>query len=255
MELQELYECSHEETRLFHGYASQVEYLTTMHYIHMYAKKHARILEIGAGCGAYSLALAEEGYHVTAIEPVKRHVEVMQSRKTAAMDLTILQSDAAHLSHEWIASFDLVLCLGPLYHLKEEAQQLEAIEAACRVCCNKGILMFAYIPHDMVIASETMHVEGFLTSDEVASKTLQLQSNSFVFHDEQTVENLFHQFPLCKQKHVAADGLAELMSERINRFSAEEFDIWMQYHLKTCEKPSFLGHSNHNLFIAQKNDG
>ena len=62
MNLQELYEDFHEETRLFQGYASQVEYLTTMQYIHMYAKRPARILELGAGCGAYSLALAKEGF-------------------------------------------------------------------------------------------------------------------------------------------------------------------------------------------------
>ena len=35
-----------------------------------------RILEIGAGCGAYSLRLAEEGFHITAMDPVKRHIEI-----------------------------------------------------------------------------------------------------------------------------------------------------------------------------------
>ena len=69
MELQELYEHFEEEKRLFHGYASQVEYLTTMHYIHQYANTQAQILEIGAGCGAYSLALAKEGYSLTAVPP------------------------------------------------------------------------------------------------------------------------------------------------------------------------------------------
>lgn len=99
--------------------------------------------------------------------------------------------------------------------------------------------MFAYIPHDMVMATETMHVEGFLTGDEIDAKTLQLYNDPFVFHDEQSIDELFHPFPLEKLKHVAADGLAELMSERINRFTAEEFQVWMRYHLKTCEKPSF----------------
>ena len=153
------------------------------------------------------------------------------------MDITILECDAAHLPEDWNSKFDMVLCFGPLYHLSRTQEQLQAIEAACRVCKNKGILMFAYIPHDMVMATETMHVEGFLTGDEFDTKTLQLHNDPFVFHDEQSIDELFHPFPLEKLKHVAADGLAE----------------WMRYHLKTCEKPSFLGHSNHNLFIAQKN--
>lgn len=146
MELQELYEHFEEEKRLFHGYASQVEYLTTMHYIHQYANTQAQILEIGAGCGAYSLALAKEGYSLTAVEPVKKHVQIMESRKTRDMDITILECDAAHLPEDWNSKFDMVLCFGPLYHLSKTQEQLQAIEAACRVCKNKGILMFAYIP-------------------------------------------------------------------------------------------------------------
>ena len=165
MELQELYEHFEEEKRLFHGYASQVEYLTTMHYIHQYANTQAQILEIGAGCGAYSLALAKEGYSLTAVEPVKKHVQIMESRKTRDMDITILERDAAHLPEDWNSKFVMVLGFGPLYHLSKTQEQLQAIEAACRVCKNKGILMFAYIPHDMVMATETMHVEGFLTGD------------------------------------------------------------------------------------------
>ena len=252
MNLQELYEDFHEETRLFQGYASQVEYLTTMQYIHMYAKRPARILELGAGCGAYSLALAKEGFCVTAVEPVDRHVELLKAGKTATMDFTILQSDAAHLPDDWTDTFDMVLCLGPLYHLKEKEQQLQAIASACRVCRKGGILLLAYIPHDMVLASEAMHLEGFLTGDAFDHETLQLHNDPFVFHDEQHIEELFQPFPLIKKKHIAADGLAELMSERINRFTAAEFAVWMRYHLKTCEKPSFLGHSNHNLFITEK---
>ncbi len=104
MELQELYEHFEEEKRLFHGYASQVEYMTTMHYIHQYANTQAQILEIGAGCGAYSLALAKEGYSLTAVEPVKKHVQIMESRKTRDMDITILECDAAHLPRTGIQS-------------------------------------------------------------------------------------------------------------------------------------------------------
>ena len=133
MELQDLYEHFEEEKRLFRGYASQVEYLTAMHYIHQYANTQAQILDIGAGCGAYSLALAKEGYSLTAVEPVKKHVQIMESRKTKDMDITILERDVAHLPKDWNSKFDMVLCFGPLYHLSETQQQLEAIEAACRV--------------------------------------------------------------------------------------------------------------------------
>ena len=52
---------------LKHG---MVEFLSTMHYIKKYLKKGDKILEIGAGTGRYSHALAREGYSVDAVEGI-----------------------------------------------------------------------------------------------------------------------------------------------------------------------------------------
>ena len=52
-------------TKSRHG---QLEYCTTMSYIHRYATGQSKILEVGAGTGRYSIALAKEGMDVTAVE-------------------------------------------------------------------------------------------------------------------------------------------------------------------------------------------
>ena len=60
----------------------QVEFITTMHYIHEFLKdkKEAKILEVGAGCGRYSIALANESYDVTALELVKHNLRVIEKK-------------------------------------------------------------------------------------------------------------------------------------------------------------------------------
>ncbi|MBO4391703.1 MAG: SAM-dependent methyltransferase, partial [Clostridia bacterium] len=67
--LDEYYASRDEEKRLLsqHG---QLEYLTTMKYIHECISQinTPNILEVGAGTGRYSVALAKEGYSVTAVE-------------------------------------------------------------------------------------------------------------------------------------------------------------------------------------------
>ena len=66
-----------EETR-FATFSQQIEYITTMKYIDKYLKPGAKILEVGAGTGAYSIELAKKCYDVTAIELVPRNIEIMK---------------------------------------------------------------------------------------------------------------------------------------------------------------------------------
>ena len=77
--IEKYYNKFNEEKRLDsrHG---QVEYITSMKYIHKYLEQlgkkpeEIKLLDIGAGTGRYSVPLAEEGYDVTAVELVKHNL-------------------------------------------------------------------------------------------------------------------------------------------------------------------------------------
>ena len=57
-QVQKIYEFFDENSRLNHSKAAQVEFLTNLSYIERYLKPGAKILDIGAGAGEYSLYLA-----------------------------------------------------------------------------------------------------------------------------------------------------------------------------------------------------
>lgn len=80
-ELEKYYNKFCEDKRLTRKYG-QVEYLTSMKYIHEYIgdNANAKILDVGAGTGRYSVQLANEGYDVTAIELVKHNLGVLRSK-------------------------------------------------------------------------------------------------------------------------------------------------------------------------------
>ena len=78
-EIIEYYNHYDEERRLMRK-SHMPEYLTTMRYIEKYLNNGAKIIEIGAGTGRYSLALADLGYDVTAIELVPHNIDIMRKK-------------------------------------------------------------------------------------------------------------------------------------------------------------------------------
>ncbi|WP_405586005.1 class I SAM-dependent methyltransferase [Streptomyces sp. NBC_01092] len=99
----------------------------------------ARILDVGGGPGAHAQWLVEDGYALHLIDPIARHIE--QARKTGA---TVELGDARRLTAE-DASYDVVLMLGPLYHLVERADRDQALSEARRVLKPGGLLAAAGI--------------------------------------------------------------------------------------------------------------
>ena len=88
----------------------------------------AIILDVGGGPGAYALWLAELGYEVHLIDPVASLVAHAQacSQMAARGIKSCSIGDARAL--EWKSnSVDAVLELGPLYHLVQRADRLEAL--------------------------------------------------------------------------------------------------------------------------------
>lgn len=99
----------------------------------------ARIVDVGGGPGTHARWLADEGYGVHLLDVVPLHVE--QAR---AAGISADEGDARSLPFEG-ASADVVLLLGPLYHLTERADRLQALTEAKRVVRPDGIVAVAAV--------------------------------------------------------------------------------------------------------------
>ena len=113
-------------TKSRHG---SVEFTTNMKYIRAYVPQGARILDVGAGTGVYSMALAMDGYDVHAIELVEHNIEVFRSNLAACgAEIPVEQGNAMDLSRFSDGSFDAVLLFGPLYHLYTKEDKLTVLD-------------------------------------------------------------------------------------------------------------------------------
>ncbi len=102
----------------------------------------ADVLDVGGGAGVYAAWLAERGYRVHLVDPVPLHVTQAAAVAAGMGDaFSVAAGDARQLA-EPDRSQDVVLLLGPLYHLTERAERLLALREARRVL-RPGGLVFA----------------------------------------------------------------------------------------------------------------
>jgi ubiquinone/menaquinone biosynthesis C-methylase UbiE len=106
----------------------------------------AVILDVGGASGVYAFPLATQGYEVHLIDPVELHLEQARSYADASgIRLTsITRGDARHVELP-SASADSVLLFGPLYHLVDTADRLQALREANRILRHNGVLFAAAI--------------------------------------------------------------------------------------------------------------
>ena len=121
--INEIYNSFSEDNRLKDSRQGQLEYAVTMNYIHKYLKRGDRVLEIGAGTGRYSIALAKEGYNVSSVELVENNLNVLKNNARGLDNIEAYQGDALDLGRFDDNSFDVTLSFGPMYHLFEAADQ------------------------------------------------------------------------------------------------------------------------------------
>jgi SAM-dependent methyltransferase len=103
-----------------------------------------RILDVGGGPGVHAKWLAELGHHVILVDPMPRHVEAAQALADSGLPITACTGDARRLTHA-DDTFDAVLMLGPLYHLTERRDRLQAWREALRVVKPGGVVIAAAI--------------------------------------------------------------------------------------------------------------
>ena len=154
-QLEEYYNKFNEEKR-FDSRHGQVEYRVSMKYIHDYldeaasrfggaesdaARSQVRLLDIGAGTGRYSVALAEEGYDVTAVELVRYNLGVLKKKGSS---VRAMQGNAMNLKKLESDSFDVTLLFGPMYHLFGFEDKRKALHEAKRVTKPGGVILVAY---------------------------------------------------------------------------------------------------------------
>ena len=244
-----------EDKRLLsrHG---QVEFTTTIKYINEYLKDYdnPKILEVGAGTGRYSCYFANEGYDVSAIELVKNNLGVLKAKKTS---VKAYLGNAIDLSRFKDNSFDIVLLLGPMYHLISFDDKIQALKEAKRVLKENGKIIISYCMNDysvIMYGFKENHILECIKNGQIDEnfKTHSKEENLYSYVSLEDIEKLNDIVELKRIKIIAQDGPTDYIRDVLNKMNDETFKTFIKYHLSTCERYDLLGASSHTLDILEK---
>ena len=237
-----------------------VEYLTTMRYIEKHLRPGMRILEVGAGTGRYSHALARKGYAVDAVELVEHNIEVFRRNTLESENITIVQGDARDLSGFGDDTYDITLLLGPMYHLFTVEDQKRALSEAIRVTKKGGIIFAAYCGNDATIVQFCFQ-RGMIRDeryrslvDPVTFKASSDPAELFQLYRKEEIDALMEGAPVRRLHYVGSDLATNYMRAEIDGMEDELFQLYLAYHFSVCERTDLVGASHHILDIFRKDE-
>lgn len=252
-EIRAYYETGVERERLTEGY-SRVEFERTKEILARYVPSEpARVLDVGGGPGAYAEWLAVQGHMVRLVDATPLHVE--QALQLAQGRFSAILGDARALD-EADGSYDVVLLLGPLYHLIEREDRLNALREAHRVLRPGGLVAAAAISRFASLLDGLLHHYlsdprfWVIVEDDLADGQHRSAGDFFTtafFHHPDELATELESAGFLLDSMFGVEGPGWLLID-----TAESLDDIVRVARAVESEPSIIGASSHLLAIGRK---
>jgi hypothetical protein len=259
MGIVEYYSNYDEKGRMFRTKARSIEYLTTLRKLGPYYGAGSSILEMGAAYGAYTGHFVGKGMRILATDLVPRFVESLGAEFGGRPNFRSMILDANDLSPLGGEGFDLVLCLGPYYHIQERERRLRLLEGLKGHLKDGAALAISYINRNFAFPLYYRlgkplgrnEIELFEASQfgKLSDFDTFMGYSYFTSPEEIEAEVAEAGYAICED--IGTDGFYGFMSESVELLSEAQFEDFLEHHCRTCGTPSIVGASNHGLVICR----
>lgn len=241
-----------------------VEYAITRRYLLRFIEEGATVADIGTGVGHYSELLASCGSKIHLVDVTPRLLEAAKERLTnaglEARILSVTHASATDLSFLADASCDVVLMLGPFYHLSLPEERRQAAAEAWRVL-RKGGLLFAAGINRMTMLSwiykdgpgdileEWEWLEPYVKTGNLLAPETGVPP---IWHLTTIAEFRADFTDFQERALVGIESFAQGNEENLLTLTPEKAQIWLDLIEQTGRTPEGLGMTGHFLYIGQK---
>jgi ubiquinone/menaquinone biosynthesis C-methylase UbiE len=244
-----------EDNRATSSRSQSLEFHYTKKAMDVYITSDSRVLEIGCGTGYYAMHYADKCKEYVGVDLFPPHIEIF-NKKIVDNNLTNVScqvGDATNLENISDISFDVVLCLGPMYHLQADERKLVFAECK-RVCKPGGVIAFAYVNKVGVYIGACVLMSEKYPNNRANDCVLGLGINDddapFYFSMPEEMEESAARHGLVKIRNVGTDSFITMNA--VDQMDDEKFAHYMVLAEEMFKHESCTGMSNHALLICRK---
>jgi ubiquinone/menaquinone biosynthesis C-methylase UbiE len=246
----------HEDLRSTSSRANSLEF----HYTKKFASQHispaTSVIELGCGAGYYGVYFADKCKEYVGIDLSPENINAFRSKIESGKlrNVKALVGDATKLGNIEDCRFDVVMALGPMYHLPEKERDIVFSECK-RICKQGGIIVVAYINKVGVYVKGCLEYPDKYPSKKVNDAVLKqgtddIRPGLFFFTMPEEIEERAKSHGLTIVKNVGVDFVFN--EKLINSMNSEQLEAWMELSDFMCDKQSCAGLSNHAIIICRK---
>ncbi|RHW38114.1 class I SAM-dependent methyltransferase [Neobacillus notoginsengisoli] len=223
--------------------------------------ENLEIFDIGGGPGRYSIYLAEKGHKVSLLDLSKRNIE---KAKIKAAENGVALKDYIHGNALELApfqqKFDVILLMGPLYHLVKREERAAAVEGALRLLKRGGLLVASFISSYAPIQDSLKHLDPIEETENILSyledglNQGELGFTTAYFINPLEAKRFMNSFEL---EEIIFAGIENVLGSRetaINQLDEGQYKKWLDICYRLSRDQNLIGTSEHLLYIGRKND-
>lgn len=237
------------------------EFAITKRYMDEYIPPQAKILDVGGGPGRYALYLSQRGHQVGLLDLSIRNIDVA-TRKQKELKIPLLfceKGNALNLQAYDDEQFDVVLLMGPLYHLIEEQDRMQCMREALRVLKPNGLIFVSFISDYAPIQDCVRAAHFFDESIEDLLAYLHEGKNkqaftSAYFSSSEEAQSLMTVFGLEQLVFAGVENILGSKENQLRTLDEVEKAKWMELSYQLSQDKKLFGSSEHYLYIGRKNN-
>lgn len=252
------YASSREDSRSEWSRTNSLEFHYTKKQLAGFITENSRILEIGCATGYYGMYYAGRCREYVGVDLFPAHIDLFRQKIAEAglENVSCQVGDATALTDIADGSFDVVLCLGPMYHLPPKERE-QVFSECYRVCKKDGVAAFAYINKIGVYAGACVYdaLRDYYPTEKANEAVLKngtddMRPELFYYSTPEEIEAASSAHGFEKISDLGTNFMVTMSV--VDSMSDEKFELMRPLYDEMTFHESCTGMSDHALLICRR---